>query len=297
MPIQLSISVVSALDDLPTRDDLRFFDRAVRDAAEYVRGVWVSAVSGTVLPGMTNPVEDEEYARSLGMPAALRRVAPMTWMVMADYEKAERIELGFGSYDMKPGLLAGPNSRVGKDGRRYNTVPFRFGTPQTSGPNKGQPRPHFPGEQTMPVEVYDVVKQGGAYPASSEGQRTKVPYLFNEAGDPIGGVNFEAFDRGLDEPMQESYTWKTGLYSGMKGFGSPGHRMYMTFRRVSEPATSTRTYRRPDGKIVTIATTKGSDPNSWIHPGQRANPVIQAVRDYSRPHVESFLLGQVAGRN
>jgi hypothetical protein len=296
MPIQLGIVVQSNLDHLPTKTDLTFIDRAVRDAAEYIRGVWVSAVTGTILPGMSGPVNDEDYARSLGVPTSLARTGTLQWTIMSDHEHAERIELGYGSYDMKPGLLYGPNSRVGKDGRRYNTVPFRFGTPIRSGPNKGQSRPHFPGEQTMPADVYEIVRQGGAYPQTTEGQRTKVPFLFDEQGNASGGVNLEAAKRGEFPPMDGAYTWKTGLYSGMQGLGARGNRVYMTFRRVSEPSVSTRRYRRSDGKIVTTATKKGSDPNSWIHPGQKANPVIRAVRDYTRPHVESYLTGVIASR-
>lgn len=299
MAIQLQIGVKADLDHLPTGVDLGFLDRAVRDAAEYVRGVWVAATQGTVLPGMRAPVNDDAYARSLGTPSALRRTGRLQWTIMSDYEHAERVELGFGSYDMKPGLLAGPNARVGKDGRKYNTVPFRFGTPIGSGPNKGQSRPHFPGEATMPQDVYDTVRALGTYPHTSEGQRTKVPLLTDAQGVPVGGVNYEALDRGMPPPMQGPYTWKGGLYGGMKRYGAQGHGVYMTMRRVSEPSLmggSVRT-RRADGKIVDRKFGKGSDPDSWIHPGQPGNPLIQAVRDYTHPHVEVYLVSAAKGRD
>lgn len=45
------------------------------------------------------------------------------------------IEQGWNGGDMKPVLLAGRNAKTGKDGTRYNTVPFRHGTPGVTGRN------------------------------------------------------------------------------------------------------------------------------------------------------------------
>jgi len=289
-----SISVSGQVDFLLAAADERQLRRAVRDCAEYVRGVWESAVSGTFIPGMRKPVNDDEYRRSLGLPTTIARIAEFAYAVTADYHAVERIELGYASFDMKPGLLRGKSARTGKDGAKYATVPFRFGTPNLSGPNKGESRPHFPGEQTMPADVYERVKDGTPYPRTGEGARTKVPLTVSEYG--LGGVNAEALMRDVAEPMSTPYTWKSGLYDAMTRRGAPGHRQYYTFRRVSEPRTTGGTTIRPDGRIVTKPLrTKGSDPNSWIHPGQAPNPVVDAVTQYCRPTVEPYLARALAG--
>lgn len=291
--VSLSIDVqAAALKDIPDRYDDKWLDGQVKAAAEWVRSIWVAAVSGgIILPGMTEEVDDPEYARSLGLASALRSTGKWEYTITAKYDNAQRVEGGFSAYDMKPMLLHGPHARIGKDGARWNVIPFRFGTPIQSGPNKGQSRPHFPGEQTMPVHVYKEVAAEGVYPATGEGQRTKIPFLFTE--DELGGVNREAIIRDLPAPMMRPYTWRAGLYDDMRKYGSGRQVQYFTFRAVSEPRQRITRWRGAGGAMITKVVTKGSDPNSWIHPGQAANPLIAAVVDYTRPFVEAMLLNAV----
>lgn len=292
-PIQLTIDVHAPdLDHIPTRFEDKFVDGQVRNAATWVQSVWLAAVSGGVeLPGMDGPVDSPEYAQSLAKPSAITKTGQWSYTVTADYDEASRIEHGFGSYDMKPALLHGPHAKIGKEGQRYNVVPFRFGTPITRGPNKGQSRPHFPGEMTMPQDVYNVVKGGDPYPESGYGQRTKIPLLFTET--ELQGVNAQAIIRNQPAPMVAPYTWQTGLYSGLKRYGAQGHRQYFTFRAVSEPRRTVRRWRGKNGQWLIKVVEKGSSPDSWIHPGVGANPVIQAVRSYVQPFVERMLLRAV----
>lgn len=291
MPVQLSIDInAPAFRNIPDKYDDAFLDGEVKAAAEWVRSVWVAAVSGSmVLPGMSGPVDDDEYARSLGLPSALRRTGKWEYTITAKYDTAQRIEQGFGSYDMKPALLGGPHAKPTADGQgKYNVVPYRFGTPILRGPNKGQSRPNFPGEMTMPKDVYKEVKDGERYADTGEGQRTKIPLLFSSTA--LGGVNAQAIQRNLPAPMTSAYTWRSGLYDGMVKKGKGGHSQYFTFRAVSTPRVVVQRVRGADGRLVTRVVRKGSDPNAWMHPGQGANPVMQAVRDYTHPFVERMLL-------
>lgn len=285
--ITLHISTQIGVNVPTTRDMERDIARSVKVAAEFVRSTWMSAVSGTVLPGMRGPVHDEAYLRSLGMPSALKRSDHYEYSVTADYERVAIVELGFASFDMKPMLLGGQRVRRAKDGRRYNIIPFRFGTPQSG----GAPRAHFGGEQTMPRWVHEIVRLGDPFPSSDlTGQRTKIHELWSEQGELVGGVNAEALIRSLQGPMAGPYTWVAGLYSGMRRVGAPGQRQYFTFRTVSEPEVRWRRIMRPDGKVTSVQVRqRGSDPNSWIHPGRGANPVMRAVVDYTSPTVRSFL--------
>lgn len=291
--VSFDLQVVAVdLDKIPTRSDDKWLDGQVKAAAEWVRSIWLAAVSGgVILPGMVDEVDDPEYARSLGLASALRRTGQWEYTITAKYDTAQRIEQGFGSYDMKPALLHGPHARIGAEGQRWNVVPFRFGTPIQSGPNKGQARPHFGPENTMPQHVYKEVSGGDPYPATGEGQRSRIPFLFTE--DELGGVNREAVIRGLPAPMTRPYTWRAGLYDSMRRYGTGRQTQYFTFRAVSEPRRIVKRWRGPGGIVVQRVIEKGSDPNSWIHPGQAANPVIQAVIDYTRPFVERMLLNAV----
>jgi hypothetical protein len=221
---------------------------------EFIRAVWTEAVSGRVLPGMTKAVTDDRYAAALAGPGSLQY--PFDGdefagaVVCVDGKLAMRIEDGYGSYDMKPGLLAGPAAKTSKDGHRYNTIPFTHSTPGTQGV-KGA---------SMPSDIYALAKGLGPGIAlklkgqmAGYGVRSKVPAL----------VNAQAVARGLQGPMATPYTWRNSPYEGMRRIHKPGHSTYMTWRRVSDT----------------------SDPSSWIHPGAAPNRIIDAVGSFCAPIV------------
>jgi hypothetical protein len=60
------------------------------------------------------------------------------------------VEQGIEEFDLKIGLLNGPNAKTAKDGTKYNTVPFTFGTPGSLPENFSS---------IMPKEIHDVVKK------------------------------------------------------------------------------------------------------------------------------------------
>lgn len=239
---------------------------AVREQTLFIQSVWVSAVSGNLLPGMSRPVHDERYAATISDAASLQYPFdgdPFHGKIVAlNGDVALRHEHGVPSFDMKPSLLRGPNSRVAKDGKgRFNTVPFVHTVPGTVGV-KGR---------EMPAEIYALAKglaYGGRLKLPGElagwGMRSKVP----------AGVNAEWNRRQSwigrflrTPPMTAPYTHKTGHYEGMVRVGRKGHSSYMTFRRVSS----------------------NSSPNSWIHPGREPNPILAAVKAYCEPLVVAAL--------
>ena len=253
--------------------DYRVINKALADSALYVRDTWASAVQGNLLPGMKKPVHDDQYFQSLYTGDALQFPEPFKASIISTYSGAMRVEEGYPSFDMKPGLLNGPKSRKLKDGRRMNIIPFRHMTPRGH-PNEagtGGQRVHF---RSMPREIYEAVKAEGKFvdPGSARlgnqiGQRTKL----------AAAINVQALVRGLPGPMQSNYTWKNGMYAGMKRTGANKHVQYLTFRVVSTPHTEVK-----NGKVIR----KGSDPNSWIHPGQPGNPLVRAVFEFCQPQVE-----------
>ena len=64
----------------------------------------------------------DEYSDSLSMTESHQ--GSITQYTIKLAKPALKWEEGWASFDMKPGLLDGPNATVGANGNRYNTVPF-----------------------------------------------------------------------------------------------------------------------------------------------------------------------------
>lgn len=244
----------------------RFDPREVSDfmasQAEYVQETWRSAVSGNILPGMARAVNNSNYADSI----QIQRLPDGNYQVVCGYPQAERIERGYASYDMKPGLLLSPSAKITSDGLgRYVTVPFRQFTPGPGGGIRVSARE----TNTLPAQVHLHTKMFGRY-GGKEGMRSKL-----ETG-----------------PMDAPYTWKAGQFQGLtKTTTAGGASRYFTFRRVS----SLRLRQLADGRAIWV----GTDSNAFIHPGQLANPVMSAVENQVKPIIESrlhdFLVDKIKG--
>lgn len=246
---------------------MNLLQQAINQAALYVRDTWGQAVQGLVLPGMTKAVHDDDYYEALHTGAALQMIGPLHGAVICTYAGVDRVENGFPSFDMKPGLLAGRSAKRGKRGR-YNVVPFRHMTPKDKN-GVGSSTDRRAHGAAMPADVYKIVKKTGTFqdPGSAKlgqqiGQRSKI----------ASQINIEAIARNEPAPMPGNYTWRVGMYHNMrrvvKQYGTRTQSTYWTFRTVSDL----------------------SDPASWIHPGQPANPLIAAVVSATRPQVEQIVL-------
>ncbi len=168
------------------------------------------------------------------------------------------LEDGWGAFDMKPGLLNGPNAKIadvkGKDGKTvgtvvYNTVPFRLGSPGAV--SKGS---LF--STIMPDEVYGAARKAAqTIPTAGQGMRSP-------------GLGKEALPEKYREPATRKapagsrfgdYTHKFSVYEGVSRMKDPatGQNVYKSFRRVSE----------------------NSDPDSWVHKGFEARHFAEKALD------------------
>lgn len=239
-----------------------------------VQAVWQAAVYGMLLPGMSKPVFSDDYYASLTTPDAFQypfNGDAFAGAVISTYARAMMIEEGYASFDMKPGLLKGPKARRTKKGVRYNIVPFRYLLPNEQYHNR-----HFP---VMPVSIAQAVTAENFATSKQTEPGGKVQWgsrLEIDAGYPGAVKNpfytaVEAERRGKENPMTDAYAWKSSPFAGMvrtqKTYGQQKQSIYLTFRVVSDK----------------------SDPNSWIHPGQPPNPVVDAVTNYVRKDVEDNL--------
>jgi hypothetical protein len=153
------------------------------------------------------------------------------------------IEQGVGSFDMKEGILKGPNAKISEDGKKYNTIPFSIGTP-------GALEENFNGG-VMPEEIHSIAKK-------------------KEVDKPITSEDLKTLPKALREPqkkkivMPESksfreYQHKNSIYEGITKTKDSvtGQTSYQSFRRVSE----------------------NSDPDAFIHPGIDAHNIAQKTLD------------------
>jgi len=175
------------------------------------------------------------------------------------------IENGKAPFDMKPGLLAGPNAKTGKSGK-YNTVPFRHGTPGTTGKRVGAPMP-FTGPSRAGKPVSAIYVAARKLSPSVEGSGGKTTWG-GRTGD-FGGYGIQT-QLPVKGGRPGAYTWKTSPYAAMakiaKTYGKATQNQYATFRRVSS----------------------NSDPNSWWHPGFQAKRFAERVRTYLETLIRSL---------
>lgn len=240
--------------------DYQAIQQSLVSAATFVRDTWIQAVSGRKLPGMTRSINDDKYAKALNTGQSIQ-LPQMFHAVVMPYnyaESAEQVEKGIPAYDMKPNLLNGPKSRVTKDGKgRYNIVPFRHYTPKSNGGGASNTALRM----QMPKSIFDQAKRlQRSIPSAQTG---KVNWGQALQDNSMGGINRTSL-----------YQHKVSPYQGMYRVGNARNSQYLTFRTVSTPRVG------KNGKR------KGSAPNSWIHPSIPANPVTQAVYNYTMPLID-----------
>ncbi len=179
-------------------------------------------------------------------------------------ELPNAIENGKAPFDMKPGLLAGPNAKRTKAGKRYNTVPFRHGTPGTTGKRVGTPMP-FTGVNAKGKQTSMIYTEARKLSPSVEGVGGKTVWG-GRAGD-FGGFGIKT-QPAVKGGRPGAYKWKFSPYAGMvkiaKTYKKATQNQYATFRRVSD----------------------NSDPNSWWHPGIKAKKLVTKVSSYISSMVE-----------
>lgn len=235
--------------------NLHNIQRAVSLATRFVQATWQQAVMGTV-PGLPEVRAEQNvlklYSDSIirGEQLNLPNTGYFRGQVLATKQIAVDLEYGKGPWDMKPMLLHGPKARVGKNGKRYNIIPFRHALPTSKAAVAGQP---------MSKDIYKAAK---ALKPSLQGT------IKTKWGGRLTGT--EVKHPASSNPTT-GYKHKTGIYEGMvkvqKAYTKATQSKYLTFRRVSED----------------------SDPNSWWHPGYHASHISQAVSTYCKPGVEDMI--------
>ncbi len=188
------------------------------------------------------------------------------------------VEQGWPETDLRETVLNGPKVKTSKEGYKYQSIPFRHGTPGTSKRNVGAP---------MPKPIHNVAKMlaptltgmGGLGRGKGQSILDPTTGMVIRRLTP-GGLRFEAtrgtvgqrtvtkISKMLNTKSKEWHT--TSIYTGMirkvaaYGADKAGKAVmqssYMTFR--------------------TISNKPGSDPRSWMHPGIKARNIAKRVQTF-----------------
>lgn len=255
--------------------------RLLDEVAQVVKDTWIDAASGVStggVPAFQGPeFFREQYSRSIrfGDQLNLPTIGRFRRSVIATNQIAVDVEYGRGPWDMKPMLLSGPHVRVGKNGARYNRIPFRHGTPGVVGDHfKEMPRdiyeaaknlkPFVPGGKSTPMRDHGTGQLTGYHLSMAKGQRL----LGTEARYPAQVHSLTtnlATGRALMNPV--TYQRKSGPFEGMMKVGAPKHNRYITVRTVSDK----------------------SPHMSWIHPGWKPHNIAGTIAEKIRPEFERRL--------
>lgn len=190
--------------------------------------------------------------------------------VMLDYSKdpmVKMLEEGASAFDMKQSMLSGRKVRIGKNGGRYVTVPFRWGSPNIVGDADV-----FSG--TLPQGVYNAVRKlPQNIPIAGGGMRT--PGLSSsQIPTPLqnNNVRKDIVD-SAGKVLFKQYEHKTSLYQGVtqQRDSATGQNRYFSFRRVSDK----------------------SDQDAFIHPGiEQYNLIQKALGEFNQTSELSNALDQ-----
>lgn len=164
------------------------------------------------------------------------------------------IEQGQDAFDMKQGLLNGPNAKVSKNGVRYNIIPFSWGAP-------GGSQENFSGG-ILPKPVYDIINSKPQNVSLKGGSATK-PLTLDELPKSFQQIQKKSIKMPGSKSLKE-YTHKNSVYEGISKIkdNTTKQNSYISFRVVSD----------------------NSDSNSWLHPGfEAANIAEQALSNFNVP--------------
>ncbi len=258
-------------------------ERTLEKLSTMYQEVWRDTAAGMQsLPGLPFMIHGKQYQNTIKR----RQISQTVWEVYSDYTTksgrgvTDLLEAGHGNIDLKPGLLHGPKSRQGKNGR-YNIVSFRQGAPGTGERNNPMPlsvyKPFF-----QEVKRIDAAKKAGAAPIGTPGGTSYSSKSGTQPGGSKGYSWGSRYNPGSLKHRQVKnitrkgkkvgqYKWKSGKYASMvrlqQSTTKSNRGGYFTFRVVSSQ----------------------SDPMSWIVPEQEPWPIRTAVINFMRPFAEGML--------
>lgn len=166
--------------------------RAQKVAARSVQRAWQNWARGGSLDGAA---DIKSASPKLASSIKVNQMNDLSAEIYTESPQMQQIQEGTPDYDMKnEHYYKGRKSRVSKDGIPYVIIPLAWGTPNKDGSHKA----HFSAANTIPMQVYQMVKQKNSFKRS---ERTDVTHLEPNArgemierheynwGDVVDGVS------------------------------------------------------------------------------------------------------------
>ena len=139
---------------------------------------------------------------------------PGSWLPTA-------VELGVQPFDEKdPGFWNSPKAKVGKDGKKYFTVPFKQAIPSSNASSQT-----FTGK--LPKQVYEVLSKKRQSGDNTPLKLGEIPAQFQVSTVRKQVTTYEG-------EIRSEYTRKTSIFEGISRSLIPFHSGYISFRRASE---------------------------------------------------------------
>lgn len=190
-----------------------------------------------------------DYIKGLNLESPSANV----WIISLNGKIPNMWEDGFPSFDMKPGLLAGPNSKFGKNGEVYNTVPYRHQIYSKVATNKAGPTLRDAAKILIFKQNLNKTIRDGATNRPVQGLAGKL--------GPTTVKNLQGLAK-----YQNTYNSAKTVNGQIQAFQTT-QSQYLTFRRVST----------------------ASDPSKWIHPGYKGAQIFPDLEHYLDFEVDNIL--------
>lgn len=171
--------------------------------------------------------------------------------VVLDYSKdklIKMIEEGASAFDMKEGFLASPKAKIGKNGGKYITIPYRQATPGAIAENNAF-------AFRMSYKAYKIAKAKPLTIQVSGGGLRSAGIAYSELPAALQELQKRpAIVSPSGVKMYNEYVHRSPINQGITKYQDSvtGQNTYRSFRRVSE----------------------NSDPEAFIHPGIQAHNLI-----------------------
>lgn len=240
MPI-IDVDIVkissALLSRLPSKNDMT---KALQALGAAARAEWISQASDELHSTA------RDYIQGIGEPQLGDNRVSITLAGALPL----MIESGWPQTDLRTTILKSPRAKTSQDGHKYMAIPFRHGTPGTSGRNVGRP---------MPKPIHNVARHLAPTMAGSQGQRAMGERL--HAGMKMG-------QRARTILQTKERSWHSGsIYTGMI-------RKVEVYGRSSGGVTTQSSYQT----FRTISENVRRDARHWIHPGIKARRIIPRVQ-------------------
>lgn len=227
---------------LPGPADVRRLARALGAAA---RSKWLELAQDELHS------TSRDYAQGIGQPEVAQDGRSVRLELAGVIPNM--VEQGWPEHDLRDTVLGGPATLVSKAGNRYARIPFRHGTPGSSGRNVGRP---------MPRAIHKAAKM--LAPTFSEAAPLVAKMWGNKRLQPGMAGAARQVEKILAQKEQEWH--KSSIYAGMvrevAAYAKVQQSKFMTFRTISD---------KP-----------GADPRSWRHPGIKARHLAERVAEHVR---------------